>query len=58
MSKTLKFLLVSVVPVMCVGVAGYLVTHDKGGWGWFLVATVMTNAFVVKMGMEDERRDF
>ena len=36
----MKYLLanlgVNLVAITCVCVAGYLVAHDKKGWGWFL----------------------
>jgi len=33
----------NMVSLACVGIAGYLVVHDRSAWGWFLIVGWLAN---------------
>jgi hypothetical protein len=36
MKDIIGLFVANLVTLVCVGIAAWLVMHDKGGWGWFL----------------------
>ncbi len=37
MKDIIELFVANIITLVCIGIAAWLVMHDKGGWGWFLV---------------------
>jgi hypothetical protein len=49
---------INLVALLCICLSGYLLLHDKGGWGWFLfVGLLCAGTATFKGEKENEKGD-